>query len=82
MQLAVKNVQAIMMPYEYTSNMSLEDAKTQANAMGVEYHEISIHQMVDSFNTQLSNIFSGSQADTTERKPAGSYSWHPTNGNL
>ncbi len=61
-----ENVQAIMMPYEYTSNMSLEDAKTQANAMGVEYHEISIHQMVDSFNTQLSNIFSGSQADTTE----------------
>ncbi len=64
--LGAENVQAIMMPYEYTSNMSLEDAKAQASSMNVEYHEINIHTMVDSFNAQLSGIFAGAKTDTTE----------------
>jgi NAD+ synthase (glutamine-hydrolysing) len=64
--LGAEHVQAIMMPYEYTSSMSLEDAKAQASSMNVDYHEINIHSMVDSFNTQLSDIFAGAQADTTE----------------
>jgi len=49
-----------------TSNMSLEDAKAQASAMNIDYQEISIHSMVESFNTQLSGVFSGMQTDTTE----------------
>ena len=61
-----KNIKAIMMPYTYTSNMSLEDAKAQASTMNIDYQEISIHTMVESFNTQLSGVFSGMQADTTE----------------
>ncbi len=64
--LGAEHVQVIMMPYKYTSNMSLEDAKAQANSMGVDYHEINIHSMVDSFNTQLSSLFSGTASDTTE----------------
>ncbi len=60
------NIKAIMMPYEYTSNMSLEDAKIQATAMNIDYHEISIHTIVDSFNTQLNTLFNGMEADTTE----------------
>ncbi len=61
-----ENIQAIMMPYTYTSNMSLEDAKAQASTMNIDYHEISIHSMVESFNSQLNGLFSGLQADTTE----------------
>ncbi|MCS5586608.1 MAG: NAD+ synthase [Gammaproteobacteria bacterium] len=64
--LGAEHVQAIMMPYEYTSSMSLEDAKAQASSMKVDYHEINIHSMVDSFNTQLSPLFAGTDADTTE----------------
>lgn len=61
-----ENIQAVMMPYTYTSNMSLEDAKAQASTMNIDYQEISIHPMVESFNSQLSGLFSGLQADTTE----------------
>ena len=64
--LGSEHIQAIMMPYEYTSSMSLEDAKAQASSMNVEYHEINIHSMVNSFNTQLSTLFAGTEADTTE----------------
>jgi NAD+ synthase (glutamine-hydrolysing) len=64
--LGSENIQAVMMPYEYTSNMSIEDAKSQADIMNINYHNISINSMVDSFNSQLSNIFSGTNVDTTE----------------
>ena len=64
--IGAENIKAIMMPYEYTSNMSLEDAKMQATAMNVDYHEISIHTMVNSFNTQLNTLFNGMESGTTE----------------
>lgn len=64
--IGAENIKAIMMPYEYTSNISLEDAKMQATAMNIDYHEISIHAMVDSFNMQLNALFNGMKADTTE----------------
>ncbi len=64
--IGTENIKAIMMPYKYTSNMSLEDAKMQATAMNIDYHEISIHTMVDSFNTQLNTLFNGMATDTTE----------------
>ncbi|CAC9454963.1 NAD synthetase (EC 6.3.1.5) / Glutamine amidotransferase chain of NAD synthetase [uncultured Gammaproteobacteria bacterium] len=64
--LGSEYVQAVMMPYEYTSDMSLEDAKAQANSMNVDYHEVNIHPMVSSFNMQLSPLFTGMQSDTAE----------------
>jgi NAD+ synthase (glutamine-hydrolysing) len=64
--LGSENVQAIMMPYEYTSAMSVEDAKAQASSMNVDYREVNIFPMVSSFNMQLAPLFTGLQADTTE----------------
>ncbi|RUA06107.1 MAG: NAD+ synthase [Gammaproteobacteria bacterium] len=64
--LGSEHIQAIMMPYEYTSSMSLEDAKAQASSMGVDYQEVNIHPMVSSFNMQLSPLFAGLTPDTTE----------------
>ncbi|CAC9546322.1 NAD synthetase (EC 6.3.1.5) / Glutamine amidotransferase chain of NAD synthetase [uncultured Gammaproteobacteria bacterium] len=61
-----EHIKAIMMPYTYTSNISLEDAKAQASTMNIDYHEIAIHSMIENFNTQLSGLFSGMKADTTE----------------
>ncbi len=65
--LGSEHVQAVMMPYQYTSSMSLEDAKAQASNMNVDYREISIHSIVDSFNTQLSPLFIATDVDTTEQ---------------
>lgn len=64
--LGSENMQAVMMPYEYTSSMSLEDAKAQASSMKVDYREINISPMVSSFNMQLAPLFDGTQVDTTE----------------
>ncbi len=64
--LGSENVQAVMMPYEYTSAMSIEDAKAQASSMDVDYHEVNIFPMMSSFNMQLAPLFVGLQADATE----------------
>ena len=47
--IGADRVQAVMMPYIYTSLTSLEDARQQAQNCRVEYQEISIEKMVHSF---------------------------------
>lgn len=64
--LGKDSVQAIMMPSRYTANMSLEDAKTQADTLKVDYQIIDIEPIVKGFNTQLHDIFANTQIDTTE----------------
>ncbi|MEM9172593.1 MAG: NAD+ synthase [Pseudomonadota bacterium] len=64
--LGAEAVQAIMMPYHYTSSMSLEDAAAQANALGVAYEVISIEPIVTAALGQLQPHFEGIAADTTE----------------
>lgn len=59
-------VEAIMMPYRYTSAMSREDARAQAELLGVHFREISIEPMVEAFLAGLSASFSGLAADVTE----------------
>jgi NAD+ synthase (glutamine-hydrolysing) len=59
-------VQAVMMPSRYTSSISLEDAKAQAESLGVRYGVISIEPMFEAFLKSLSNEFAGTQPDTTE----------------
>ena len=55
-----------MMPYEYTSDMSLTDSELQAQTQGVEFSIIDIHSMIDSFNTSLADSFENTSVDTTE----------------
>ncbi|HAT42078.1 MAG TPA: NAD+ synthase [Rheinheimera sp.] len=64
--IGVENVQALMLPFRYTSGMSVEDATEQARLMGIEFDVVSIEPMYDSFMQQLSPIFAGRKADTTE----------------
>lgn len=51
--LGAENVQAVMMPYQYTSDMSIEDARAEAEALTIRYDEIAIETMVDAFIAAL-----------------------------
>ncbi|SDT93924.1 NAD+ synthase [Halopseudomonas salegens] len=64
--LGPERVEAVMMPYHYTSSMSLEDAEAQAKAMHVAYHVVPIAPMVDAFMQSLAPMFEGLPRDTTE----------------
>jgi NAD+ synthase (glutamine-hydrolysing) len=64
--LGADAVQAIMMPYEYTSDMSKTDAAQQAQTQGVAYSEIAISEPVQAFMHVLENEFSGLGRDVTE----------------
>ncbi len=64
--LGAERVHCIMMPYKYTSDESLVDAKACAEALGVRYDIIAISDPVEGFNAVLAPLFEGREADTTE----------------
>jgi NAD+ synthase (glutamine-hydrolysing) len=64
--LGAERVEAVMMPYHYTSGMSLEDAEAQAHAMHVTYRVLPIAPMVEAFMQTLEPVFAGLPRDTTE----------------
>lgn len=64
--LGSDRVEAVMMPFRYTSEMSRNDAADQARRMGVSYKSIGIEPMFESFMGALSEEFDGLPADKTE----------------
>jgi NAD+ synthase (glutamine-hydrolysing) len=64
--LGPERVEAVMMPYKYTSQMSLQDAEEEANALAVKYSVIPIESPFESFMTMLEDQFEGTKRDTTE----------------
>jgi NAD+ synthase (glutamine-hydrolysing) len=64
--LGSERVQAVMMPYRYTSDMSLQDASEQAAIMGVQYSVIPIEPVFNAFMTTLETTFVDAARDTTE----------------
>lgn len=64
--LGESNVNAVMMPYHYTSQMSLEDAAEEAKILGVNYSIIEIASAVESFSQLLAPAFAGLSKDKTE----------------
>ena len=64
--LGPKRVRAIMMPSQYTAQMSLEDARAEAQALGVSYSEMPIKPIYDTFVQALAQEFKGKAADATE----------------
>jgi NAD+ synthase (glutamine-hydrolysing) len=64
--IGADRVEAVMMPSRYTADMSLEDARTEAEALGVDYREIPIEAPFSSFQAVLAETFSGMAPDTTE----------------
>ncbi len=64
--LGKERVEAVMMPFKYTSQMSLHDAEDQANRLGVQYKVLPIEPMYNSFMEILADEFAGTKVDTTE----------------
>ncbi|MBJ9950499.1 NAD+ synthase [Acinetobacter bereziniae] len=64
--IGADKVQAVMMPYTYTSQISVEDATEQAKRMGVTFGIAEIHPIVNSFMHTLYPFFGNSPADATE----------------
>jgi len=64
--LGPERVQAVMMPFKYTSQLSKNDAAEEAKRLGIQYHSIGIEPIYDAFVSSLSDVFAGTAADTTE----------------
>jgi len=64
--LGADKVDAVMMPFRYTSEMSQTDAAEQATRMNVNYLSISIEPIYESFMAALEPSFDGLARDTTE----------------
>jgi NAD+ synthase (glutamine-hydrolysing) len=59
-------VQAVMMPSRYTSQMSVDDAKEQAQSQGVQYSVLSIESMFEATLATLKDEFAGRPVDAAE----------------
>jgi NAD+ synthase (glutamine-hydrolysing) len=64
--LGADAVQAVMMPYHYTSDMSIEDAQSQADMLGVGFWVLPIAEMVAATLNTLDPVLGGLPADATE----------------
>ena len=64
--LGPENVRCVMLPSEYTSGHSLEDAKACATALGCHYDFVPISAGRDAITATLAPLFEGLAADTTE----------------
>ncbi len=64
--LGKENVEGVLMPSRYTSDMSNEDAVIEAEALGIEYHVIPIKKTFDAFTESLADVFADTEPDTTE----------------
>lgn len=65
--LGAENVTAVMMPSRYTSELSLKEARAQAELLGVEYHTISIEPAFRAFVESLQETLHGDTAGVTEQ---------------
>lgn len=64
--LGADKVYAVMMPYEYTSQISLQDAQAQSRRLNVSYTVCPIHAAVAGMRHTLEPMFSNTPADDTE----------------
>ena len=64
--LGADKVEAVMMPFHYTADISKHDAAQQAKTQDVNYREIPIESIYNSFMSALSQEFTGTDRDTTE----------------
>ena len=64
--LGAERVTAVMMPTRYTSQLSLDGARHQAEQLGVDYRVIDIEPTCQAFLQALTPAFAGKAADTTE----------------
>ncbi|QDI74732.1 MULTISPECIES: NAD+ synthase [Leisingera] len=64
--LGAENVRCVMLPSEYTSRESLDDAEAVAKALGVRYDFVPISEGREAITNTLAPLFAGLDADITE----------------
>ncbi len=64
--IGAENVRCVMLPSEYTSKESLEDAEAVAQALGVHYDYVPISEGRAAITNTLAPLFAGRDADLTE----------------
>ena len=64
--LGPERVSAVMLPTRFTSELSLELARSQAQLLGVNYQELPIEQACEGLLTTLAPAFAGRARDVTE----------------
>ena len=61
-----KDIEAVLLPSKYTSNLSLQLAKEQCELLGIDYSTISIKDIDNVVNQSLKTRFNGYSKDITE----------------
>jgi NAD+ synthase len=64
--LGPDRVHGLMLPYRFTSRLSLDDARACADALGLRYDILPIAPAVEGFDTVLAPLFSGLPRGTAE----------------
>src|SRR5690606_35822696 len=64
--IGAENVHCVMLPYHYTSEASLADARACAETLGVRYDIVPIAGPVEAANVALAPLFEGLPADLAE----------------
>jgi NAD+ synthase len=64
--LGRERVRAVMLPYRFTSQASLDDAAFIARALGIAYDTVPIAATVEGTEAALSDVFKGRPRDVTE----------------
>ena len=64
--IGAERVRAVQMPFRYTSTMSQEDSKKQAEAFGIRYDVIPIEPMYEATIAQLRPVLGETEPDATE----------------
>jgi NAD+ synthase (glutamine-hydrolysing) len=64
--LGGEHVHAVMMPSQFTADISVDDSRAMVKALGVRYSEIAIKPIFDAFMESLADEFKGREFDTTE----------------
>lgn len=65
--LGAGKVQAVMMPFTYTSQLSVDLAREQATRLGVHFSVIAIKEPFEAFSKVLAPEFAGLPVDVTEQ---------------
>jgi NAD+ synthase len=64
--LGAHRVRAVMLPYRYTAQVSIDDAAQVARALGVAYDVVPIASAVEGLEAALASTFTGLSRDVTE----------------
>ncbi len=64
--IGADRVKTVMMPFKYTSDMSVEDAELLAQNLNIQHEVIEIQDIYNSFEKSLKKEFKGKKKDKTE----------------